>query len=135
MNSRVLICAALLTTAAMCSCSFQQPAQASTRTDEDISHGGSIFTLLGWRSTTGNWYFILRTEEEFDASAKHDVKHRLSGVAALKDALARLPQGTGVFWSNSRVFGYEYPPDRIAEDVRAFAKRRGINLQYNPALE
>jgi hypothetical protein len=136
MNCRPIISTTLfLFLAQMHWCSGQAPVQAPKHGKAQVSQQGAALTLLSWQSERGSWYFILRSEEEFDANAKQDVKHRLSGVAALKNELARLPAGTGVFWSNSRAYGYKYPPDSMAEEIRMFAKRRGINLQYNPALE
>jgi hypothetical protein len=136
MNRRLLLSATFfLTVAQGCWCPMQVSAQAPKRINTQASRNGAVFTLLSWRSARGDWYFILRTQEQFDATAKQDLKHRLPGVAALKKALAKLPPRTGIFWSNSRAYGYEYPPDNMAEDIRMFAKRRGINLQYNPALE
>ena len=58
---------------------------------------------------------------------------RVEGIEALKDELARLPEGERVFWSDGRVPGTTLPPAQTIDEVRAFCGQNAILLEIADA--
>jgi hypothetical protein len=54
------------------------------------------------------------------------------GIANLKNALRTLPQGALVLWEDTPRPGFNYPAANIIEEIRRYAKARGINVLLAP---
>ena len=87
------------------------------------------YELYSWFEGPG-WDYALvagtNRIKTYDEIAARDV--RVEGIEALKDELARLPEGERVFWSDGRVPGTTLPPAKTVDEVRAFCNGHGIQL-------
>jgi len=94
------------------------------------------YELYSWFGGPG-WHYALVVGTDriktYDEIAARDV--RVEGIEALKDELARLPEGERVFWSDERVPGTTLPPAQTVDEVRAFCDQNAILLEIADAGE
>jgi hypothetical protein len=56
------------------------------------------------------------------------------GITDLKDALASLPKGTSVLWTDWPGT-FEYPASNVMEDVIAFARQHEVHIEQSPVVK
>ncbi len=107
------------------------PGEASIPSEEFTQ-----YCLLTWGSKSNDFCFALMLEYK-----RGDFLHSWTskwgakcGLAQLKEALAVLPSGTHVFWNTWPPRKCYYPEERIVNEVREFAKNKGVYLELLPAL-
>jgi hypothetical protein len=94
------------------------------------------YSLFTWNVRSGDFCFALMTTAESHKfihtwTAKWNAK---CGVVELKQALASLPNGTGVLWQSWPPKKMDYPPKNIVQEIIQFAEGKGIHLRESPAL-
>jgi hypothetical protein len=104
------------------------------------------YELYSWRDTKGIWNFciLFGTNREKASEEIFRDATRLQGLDQLKQKVASLPAGAEIFWPNRIPSGNRpraksseslaYPPSYIRQEVIAFAKKHGIDVQVDKAL-
>ena len=94
-----------------------------------LPHVADGYSLFSWR-VGNNWYFSLTDETSgprtFDELSSPKV--RVSGLAALKRQLRRLPKGQEVIWVSERLPRLSLPQDHMYRQINAYSDRIGIKL-------
>jgi hypothetical protein len=87
------------------------------------------YELYSWQ-IQGDWYFALvvgtnriKTYDEISSQV------RVQALEALERELDQLPSGEQVFWSAGRVPNTTLPPDEMVDEIRAYCRQRGIQLE------
>ncbi|NIN64643.1 MAG: hypothetical protein GTO63_08050 [Anaerolineae bacterium] len=88
------------------------------------------YEMYSWQMR-GVWYFSLVVGTDrlktYDEISSPEL--RIQGLEALESELDELPGGEQVFWSAQRVANTAWPPERMIEEISAYCRERGIQLE------
>lgn len=88
------------------------------------------YEMYSWQMR-GVWYFSLVVGTDrfktYDEISSPEL--RLHGLEALESELDELPRGEQVFWSAQRVPNTAWPPVTMIEEISAYCRERGIQLE------
>jgi hypothetical protein len=92
-------------------------------------------SFYSWRPGGQIWHFgffsesrLPRTEEQI----RHPEEVAV-GVTALKRRLLRFHRGQNLAWRDNPP-EFSYPPKNLLEEIRSFARRRGLAIDLIPAI-
>ena len=112
---------------------------------DDLPHSMKGYELYSWEEE-GQWHFTLitgtnriKTIEEITSEGNFVsetgwVRIQVTGAAAIKDVLSRLPESESVFWCDELHIGqstetdFELPPEQIADAIEEYATQCGLDF-------
>jgi hypothetical protein len=93
-------------------------------------------SFYSWRPKGQPWHFGFFSESKLPKT-EQEIKHPeevIVGVPELKKRLLRFRRGQNLTWRDDPP-AFTYPPFGLVEDVRRFARQRGVYVELNPAIE
>jgi hypothetical protein len=93
-------------------------------------------TLLTWKGWSGELCFLLLPMMQH-GRATHDFWSKWNGecgIPNLKKALSAVPKDQYVYWNNWPP-KFQYPSGQFCDEMIAFSKSQGVNLELNPTLD
>jgi hypothetical protein len=106
-----------------------------------------LYELYSWRQSNGIWCFrVLPSPSGVNTPADviFDKKFLLSGVDEMKRKISELPAGTKLLWmdhiavrENTKAPGgptIAYPPTRIIEQVKRYARKKRIEVEFSAPI-
>jgi hypothetical protein len=101
--------------------------------------------LYSWPNADGGWTYSIRPNTNSEATVERvfNKESQLKGIEQVKRAISKLPKGAIIYWldripsgTGSRAAGSEslgYPPARVRDQIRRYAKKYQIEVQIpNP---
>ena len=94
------------------------------------------YSLLTWTSRTGELCFALMPIRERAAFLRRWFPKRQGtcGLADLKSAIERLPDGVAVMWEDIPRRNFTYPAARVCDEVVEFATAHHAKVVFVPVL-